>query len=221
MMTDTPPEIHEANQRKLRKFIVSLLIGAVIGGLGSAGVLFLLEASSRESLTASGAIAATVGVMYIIIGIGVGFGALRPALGEQYLNVEDAEELRETRPMLTYSSLAMMLWGAALVVLAFAGHAGPIETSVALAIILPCLAIGSYTAWKSYLCSDELMAALNLEGSAIAFFLTFLTLAGWGMAAHLAVIPGPSPLDLVTSFFVFSLLATFIAIGRRGMLAPK
>ncbi len=221
MMTETQPDKDDATARKLRKLIVSMLLGAVIGVAGSAGIITLLERSSAEGLSVSNTIAATIGAMYVIIAIGVGLGALRPALGERYLNVEDAEELQDARPMLTYSSIAMTLYGAALIALAFAAPDGPLGAALALALAGFSLAAGSWAGWLSYRHSDELMTATNLEGGAIAFMLVFIALAGWGTFAHLGFVSAPSPLDLVSGFYALSLLATFIAVGRRGMLAPK
>ena len=41
------------------------------------------------------------------------------------------------------------------------------------------------------------------------------------MLAHLGYTAAPAPLDLLSLFYVLVLVASFIIIGRRGMLAPR
>ena len=65
------------------------------------------------------------------------------------------------------------------------------------------------------------MLAMNLEAGALSYGLVFVTVGGWAMGAHLGYVAGPEPLDLLTLFYVLVLLATFIVVGRRGMLMPR
>ena len=171
-----------------------------------------------DVLTPSRMIASVVGGLYLMLAIGVGVGAASPALGEKYLNTEDADEIRDQRSSLINSGLAMATWGAALIALASAAPLGPLATELALGFSVVAMAIGSWCAWQSFKASDELMAAVNLEASAITLAMVFLALGGWEIAGHLEIASGPQPLDTLTVFYVLSLLATFIAVGRRGML---
>jgi hypothetical protein len=43
----------------------------------------------------------------------------------------------------------------------------------------------------------------------------------WAAAAHLGFVPAPEPLDWVTGIAAALLLGAVIAVGRRGMLAPR
>jgi hypothetical protein len=203
------------------KLVIQLIIGAFAGMVTSAGVLFWMEGTIDTGLSLSNEIAAVVGALYALIAVGVFIGAMSPALGEKYLNVEDADEIRDQRTMLLFSVVAMATFGGALILLAIAGPGGPISGEAALATAVALIAAGSWCGWKSYKASDELMLAVNVEGSALSFMLIFLVLGGWAAAAHTGVSVAPAPIDLLTLFYVISLLASFIAIGRRGMIVVR
>ena len=126
------------------KLAIQLIIGAFAGMLTSVGVLFWMEGTIETGLSLSNEIAAVVGALYALIAVGVFIGAMSPALGEKYLNVEDADEIRDQRSMLLYSVVAMATFGIALILLAVAGPAGPIsgETALASAVALIAVPLG-------------------------------------------------------------------------------
>jgi hypothetical protein len=66
--------------------------------------------------------------------------------------------------------------------------------------------------------SDELMRAVNLEAGSLSYGLVVLFGGGWAMLAHLGYSAAPVPLDWLTMFYGLVLLASFIAVGRRGMI---
>ena len=66
---------------------------------------------------ASASIAALVAVLYCVIALGILLGTANPGLGARFLNVEDADELREQKRVLMWSGAAMLLWGVALLAL--------------------------------------------------------------------------------------------------------
>ena len=72
-----------------------------------------------------------------------------------------------------------------------------------------------------YRACDELMLAINLEAGALTYGLVLAVVGGWAMLAHLGYLAGPQPLDLLTAFYVLVLIASFVAVGRRGMLAIR
>jgi len=203
------------------KLMIQLIVGAFAGMLTGVVVLFWMEGMIKTGLSLSNAIAAVVGAIYALIAVGVFIGAMSPALGEKYLNVEDAGEIRDQRSMLLYSVVAMATFGGALILLAIAGPEGPISGEAALAMAVALIVVGSWCGWKSYKASDELMLAVNVEGTAISFILMILVLGGWSAAAHTGVTIAPAPIDLLTMFYVISLLASFVAIGRRGMIIVR
>ncbi len=207
--------------RWVKKLLIPALIGGVVGYAAAAGMMTFIDSSAVGGLDKSATIAALVGVVYAVIGLGVGFGTASPAIGARFLNVEDADELREQKKVLTLSGAAMALWGASILALALAAPDGPVPQNVALAVGAGGLVIGTWLSLPAYRASDELMRAISLEASAMSFGLVLLVAGTWAMLAHLGYSAGPAPLDLLSLFYVLMLVASFITVGRRGMLAPR
>lgn len=218
MMTE---EKTTATPRRVKKLLISMLIGGVAGYAASLAALHFIDSEIIGGLGKSASIATLVGVLYVVIGLGVALGTASPKIGARFLNVEDADELREQKKVLTGSGWAMVLWGAGLMALALAAPDGPLPPAAALALGGGGLVIGTVLSIPAYRLSDELMRAINLEGGALSFELTVLIAGGWAMLAHLGYAAGPASLDLLTLFYVVVLLASFIAVGRRGMLMPR
>ncbi|NBB26141.1 hypothetical protein GVM20_13490 [Porphyrobacter sp. SLTP] len=207
--------------RWVRKLLIPALIGAVAGFAASAGMMEFIDSSAVGGLDMSATVAALVGMVYVVIGFGVAFGSASPQVGAKFLNVEDADELREQKKVLGLSGVAMLMWGAALVALALAAPDGPVPQGVALAVGLTGLVIGTVLSIQVYRASDELMLAVNLEGGALSYGLVFVVVGGWAMLAHLGYTAAPAPLDLLSLFYVLVLVASFVAVGRRGMLTIR
>lgn len=205
----------------LRKLVVPALIGGVAGFAASFAMMRFIDSDTVGGLGASESIAALVGVLYCVIAVGVLIGTVNPRLGARFLNVEDADELREQHRMLIYSGAAMALSGTALLALALAAPGGPVPQSVALVVGAGGLLIGSTLSVLVYRVSDELMLAVNLEAGALTFGLVLVVVGMWAMLAHLNYVVGPQPLDLLTLLHVLVLIGSFIAIGRRGMLTVR
>ncbi|MCM0000796.1 MAG: hypothetical protein NBV68_15565 [Erythrobacter sp.] len=223
MMTEekSPATPRPETPKWVRKILFPALAGGVVGYGAAAAALHLIGLEPVGGLGKSPTIATLVGVLYIVIGLAVGLGTLSPRVGARFLNVEDADELRELKKVLTSSGSAMVLWGVGLIGLALAAPDGPVPQAAALALGAGGLVIGTLLAIPSYRLSDELMRAVNLEAGAISYGLMLLFAGGWAMLAHLRYVAAPAPLDLLTLFYVVVLLASFIATGRRGMLTPR
>ena len=205
----------------MQKWGVPLGVGATAGFVSSFVALQFIDSDSIGGLSTSSEIALLVALIYMITAVAVLVGMASPSLGEKFLNVEDADELREQRSVLLYSGIAMTLWALALGALAFAGPEGIIENTPALTGAGLAMLAGLWFAWKSYTLSDELMNAVNMEATAISYFMTFAVLGTWALLAHTEIMSGPAPLDMLTTFYVVALAATFIAAGRRGMLNQR
>lgn len=210
---------------KWRKALLQLAGGVVFGGIVGFGVGNLsgdyIKANGLNDLPLSVEIAGMVAITYIIVALILLAGSMNPKLGAKLLNVEDEDEVHELRSKLSDSGFAMVLWGAALLALALAAPIGPLASRVALVIAVAGLVTGTLFAWRTYRAADELMSALNLEAGALTYGLVLVVLGGWGMLAHLGFVTGPDPLDLLTACYVLVMVATFIAMGRRGMLMPR
>lgn len=217
MIEDKSP----STPRWVRKLLIPALIGGVAGYAGAAAMMSFIDSSAVGGLDESATVAALVGLVYALIGLGVAFGALSPAIGARFLNVEDADELREQKKVLTLSGAAMALWGVSLLALALAAPDGPVPQGLALAVGAGGLAIGSWLSLPAYRASHELMRAISLEAGALGYGLVLMVVGIWAMLAHLGYTAAPAPLDLLSLFYVLVLVASFIVVGRRGMLAPR
>ena len=205
----------------LRKMVIPALIGALAGFATTFAMMRFIDSPAVGGLGSSAATAVLVGVLYCVIAAGILVGAAVPRLGARFLNVEDADELREQQRVLALSGAAMVLWGAALLALALVAPEGPVPQTLALVIGVGGLVIGSGLSVLVYRASDELMLAVNLEAGALTYWLVLLVVGMWATLAHLGYVAGPAPLDLLTLFYVLVLIASFIATGRRGMLTIK
>lgn len=218
MMTQ---EKSPATPRWVKKLLIPALIGAAAGYAAATAMMHYIDSPAIGGLGESATVAALTALVYIVVGLGVAFGAASPKVGARFLNVEDADELREQKKVLTLSGAAMTLWGASLLALALAAPDGPVPQGLALAIGLGGLVVGSWLSLVVYRASDELMRAVNLEAGALTYGLVLLVAGGWAMLAHLGYAAAPQPLDLLSLFYALVLVASFIVIGRRGMLMPR
>ena len=211
---------NETSPRKsaFRKLALPLGVGAFAGFVSVLAIEHLLDGALFEGLSVAAEVAVLVGAFYALMGVGVGLGTLRPAVGHKLLNVEDEEELLEQRTMLLQSCLAATLWGVALIVLALGGQGGPVAAIPALVVALVAMAAGSWFAWASYKAADELMMAVNSESTMVAYLMTVAAVGGWAMAAHVGVATALEPIAIVTALYAIGILSTFVAAGRRGML---
>ncbi|APE27038.1 hypothetical protein [Aurantiacibacter gangjinensis] len=209
------------NKRRTKKTIFSVGLGGLIGFIGAMGALRLADSGVLGSLGASEEIALLVAMLYALTGASVLFGLVAPNAGARFLNVEDADELREQKPMLLGSGIGMLALGGLLVMAALGGEGGvsaPATTLMACAVLLVVAAITSIRSWRL---QDELMRAVGSETAGLAFYIVVLAGGTWSLLAHLGYAAGPAPLDWLTMFWAFLLLAAFIVVGRRGMMKMR
>jgi hypothetical protein len=218
MMIEDKPA---ATPRWFRKLLVPGAIGGIAGFAASAAMMRFIDSEAVGGLSESATIASLVGMLYAVIGLGIAIGVANPRLGSRFLNVEDAEELHEQKRMLGLSGISMLLWGGSLIALALAAPDGPLPSVAALVIGGCGLLGGSLLSVLVHRACDELMRAVNLEAGALSYTLALLVVGLWAIAAHLGYVTAPAPLDLLTLFYGLVLLASFVVVGRRGMLAPR
>lgn len=213
--------IGDKSKSKTGKLILSLGLGAVAGFFGAMGFMRLIESGALGEFTVSQEIAGLVGLIYILTTLAVIVGLISPGLGARFLNVEDADELREQRLMLGWSAMGMIAMGVALVLAAIGAPGGPIAPPVTLVAVVVLVAIGWFAGLRQRRHTDELMTSVSKEATSIAFYLTFLLGGGWALLAHLDYTAAPQPLDWLTMFAGFLLIACFVAAGKRGMLTQR
>lgn len=206
---------------KWRKVVLSGALGAIVGAGAMSGLFAFLDSEAMDIVGVSEIAAAGVGLIYALIGFCVGIGLINPNLGFRYLNMEDADELRQQRLGLAYSSVGIIAMGVALILLAVSGPDGAVPAPIALAIAVVLFVAIIPLARMQYRHMDELMRSLSTETGNLAYYLVLVVGGGWAALAHLEFAPAPAPLDWLTMFFGLALFASFVAIGRRGMLEPR
>ncbi|HEX9954356.1 MAG TPA: hypothetical protein VGB48_03965 [Allosphingosinicella sp.] len=200
---------------------LKLLIGAVAGAASTILFMEMVGKSRLESGDPGVGIAIIAGLIYFVMGAGVGFGALAPRGGAVFLNVEDAEELREQRASLGPSAISCILIGAFLLLLALA----PVEKGGNLTLWAiaagACLAGGVAIGVATRRRADELMRQVRLEASALTLNLALVGLSAWALLAHLGFINWVTPVGLVAGLALLHLAAIFWTAARKGMMKPR
>ena len=151
-----------------------LVIGGVAGFVGAYGLLTMLDGSLVGGLEPSREIALMVALIYLLTGAGVLVGVIRPSLGGQFLDVEDADELREQRAMIGYSGAGMMALAGALAVAALAGSGGPIPSLIAVLAFTTLIGLACVTTAYQVRHMDELMLDVSRRSTGAAFYLLFI-----------------------------------------------
>ncbi|MFZ9395170.1 MAG: hypothetical protein ACO25F_03795 [Erythrobacter sp.] len=219
MMVETPRDADAA--RKRSKTVLSLLGGGAVGFFGASGLVLAIEAGWLGVVGPSAAIALLVALVYAIIALSVALGTGSPEFGARFLNVEDAEELREERRSLLASAGGMLALAAILAVLALGDAAGPIAPPWAAGLVAGLGVVASWLSLRSFRLADELMRSLTRETAELAYYLCFVLIGGWAVLAHLGFAPLPAMLDILSLMWAIGLLAAFWAAGRRGMLHTR
>ncbi|QZH75480.1 MAG: hypothetical protein JY451_02355 [Erythrobacter sp.] len=221
-MTEMQTDTAQADRnRRWKKAALALGLGAIAGFAGATLILQFFDSGALPAVGASVEIAALVGLIYMLTAAAVAVGVISPKSGAKFLNVEDAEELQEQRGILLYSGIGMATAGLALVAVALGGVAGVIDPAMALTVYIALSVMTCWISLKSWKLQDELMRAAGSETAAFAYYLVLGIGGTWAVLAHLGFVTAPQPLDWLTLFWGLTLLAAFIAAGRRGMLAMR
>lgn len=204
--------------QKGRKLVFQLVSGGIVGGLAGYFGLGLLD---EKNMAADQMILSGVGLVYLLMGLIVGVGLIAPKLGSNILNVEDAEEIRDQRRILTGSTICMVSLGVALMALPMAGQGGSISPLAGFGGLLAALAlliVISIRDWKYY---DEMLLQLSRDAGNLAFCGIGSVLLIWSAAASLGLATAPAPTALVALISGGFLLAIFVASARKGLLHPR
>ena len=201
-----------------------MLAGAVTGAAVTAGVLYLLDGRGLDPLDAGQMLAIIAGIVYGLVGIIVGIGALYPDKAWKLLNVQDAQELRDERRRLGPSAIALVLIGTFFLSLASArgsGTDGLIGNQAAIVIALASLlGIVALSLWANDR-NDEFTRLISIEASAMTLQVALVLLGGWAALAHLGFVDWIGPLALIAAFAMLQLVIIFAICGKRGLLVPR
>ncbi|HEX6410399.1 MAG TPA: hypothetical protein VFZ88_07385 [Sphingomicrobium sp.] len=206
-----------------KKLIVQTLSGAAFGAAGT--FLFLQYGGKVADFEDPARLAAAAtGIIYVLMGLFVGIGALVPGAGAKFLNVEDADEILAERKSIGPGAIGALLIGLLLMALALTsggGQPGALSPDTALAIAAACLAGMIAVGWWVRGKVDELNRQMGIESSAIAMNASLLLFGGWAALAHVGYVQWIPPLGLLAGLALLELGAIFWVVGKRGMLVPR
>ena len=207
-----------AQAGKTKKLVLQMIGGGIAGG---ASVIALNHFLSFETLGADNMILAVVGLIYVLTGMIVLIGSAVPKMGAQMLNVSDEEDLLEQRHILLSSSLMILAFGAAQIILVLSGDGKMFPAWAGAGAMLLSMLFGSVIWIRDRHRYDEMMMKLSLDASFICFCGLWLVLVPWGCLAMTGLAPSPTGAAIVALFSGGYLLASVVAAGRVGLLAPK
>ena len=206
-----------------KKLIVLTVSGAAFGAAGT--FLFLQYGGKVADFEDPARLAAAAtGIIYVLMGLFVGIGALVPGAGAKFLNVEDADEILAERKSIGPGAIGALLIGLLLMALALTsggGQPGALSPDTALAIAAACLAGMIAVGWWVRGKVDELNRQMGIESSAIAMNASLLLFGGWAALAHVGYVQWIPPLGLLAGLALLELGAIFWVVGKRGMLVPR
>lgn len=212
-----------AVENKIPKLLFQLLSGAVVGA-ASIFALLQLGHGVADFNDPSRLAAAAIGVVFLLMGVFVGLGAIVPGIGARFLNVEDADELVEERKSIGPGAITCALTGIVILALSFAPGgvaAGAYTREATLAVVgiaLAALVLVSVTTKRGM---GELNRQLGVEASATAMNVSIVAFFAWAALAHLGYVEWMQPLGLVAALAWIQLGSVFWAVGKRGMLMPR
>jgi hypothetical protein len=198
---------------------VAFILGANLAVAGPITILFraLTGADPFHPGGTSAGLAALVGWLH------VSFGATAAAMRATARFLDDAEEaddLRREGRALLLGAVALVAAGVSLIVLSLAGQARPIAPGTGAITALSLTALALIVAALRWRGLDELNRAVARDAGCLAF--TWLSLGGgtWALLAHLGLTGAPAPLDWLTMLGGSSVLASLVALARKGGFQP-
>jgi hypothetical protein len=151
----------------------------------------------------------------------VGLGTLAPRTGARFLNVENADELRDEGPTLGLGAIACVITGVFFLTLATippGGEGGLLSREIAALVASVCLLVlVIMTPWVNRR-TDELTRQVSKEASAFCMSAALILFGGWAALAHLGLATWITPLAFVAGLALLQLFAIFWIAAKRGML---
>ena len=209
-------------QPNWKKFFLQMLVGAVVGGASTMAIL--LAWGDLDSSDPAQLVAIVTGMIYLLMGLMVGFGTIAPVTGARILNVEDVEDLRDQRTILGLSAAACVMIGLLFLVLAAVpagGTGGLFNREVAAILAGVCLVALIVLTRLTNRRVDELTRHVSMEASSLAMQSSFIIFGGWAALAHFGFVQWIGPLALVSGLALLQLLAIFWVSGKRGLMVPS
>lgn len=203
-------------KKPLAKTIRGALLGGIVGG-GSMAVLLPLLEGDLEKLPGDVVVAIGVAAVCMLMALFVGLGTAVPTIGEKWLNVDDADELREERRQLVGASIMMAAMSAALFALIF-NALGRLGSMPAALVVVAAVAIVTWMHFATRNAVDEMARSLSREGSALGGGLIFCLFGGWAILTQFGWAAMFTPLGFVAGSVALYLAAVFWLVARRGLM---
>ena len=207
-----------AQAGKTKKMVLQMIGGGIAGGTGMIALNHFL---SLNTLGTDRLILAAIGFIYVMTGLIVLVGSLVPKMGAKMLNVSDEEDLLEQREILLGSSLMLLTFGVAQIILVLSGDGKMFPAWAGAGAMLLSMLFGSAIWIRDRHRYDEMMMKMSLDASFICLCGLWLVLVPWGCLAMTGLSPAPSATAIVALFSGGYLLSSVVAAGRVGLLAPK
>ena len=204
------------------QILTRLISGAVFGGAATMAFLALSGELGVDFSDPATMLAVMAGLSYGLIGLLVAVGAAAPRSGARFLNVEDADEIREERRNLGPAAAACILAGLFLLILALApGIAASAGRQTLALLAMGCLAAMVAISLATRGRADELARQISIEASAFTLHVAFVVLGVWATFAHLGYVGWTSPLGLIAGLALLELAAIFWFSAKKGLMTPR
>lgn len=206
-------------QPNWKKLFLQMLVGAVVGVVATVALLLVWDLPEPSTQM----FAFVTGLIYALMGLMVGIGAIAPVAGARILNVEDVEDLRDQRMILALSAAACVVIGLLFLILAAVpagGVDGPVSRETAVVAVGVCLVALIVLTRLTNRRVDELTRHVSIEASSLAMQASFVIFGGWAALAHFGFVQWAGPLVVVAGLALLQLVAIFWVSGKRGLIVP-
>ncbi len=220
-MIQSSPVPSPVHRFKRAKFWKQVAIGAIVGGVSMGLALASIDGLKGATLTPDEAVALGAGVIYSIIGLFVGLGALFPKAGSELLNVEDEEEIRDQRHIFGWGAVAMLLSGLSMLGLVLGSPGFEfLGRAVAAALVAACVAGIACVGYITRNDSDEFGKRLSRDSGQVTLVLTAALFGGWAVLSHLGYVPMFTALGFLGGGLLIYLVAIFFVVAKAGLIRP-
>jgi len=193
------------------------VFGALVGMLIAKSGLEI-DTGMVRTLGQSGMIAFGIGALYMLTGAFLLIAVVAPIFGQNILTGPDAQDLEDARALYALQAIAALCMGGALIVLTLSGPGLWLTRTVGGVGFLALLVAGVGLWIRSFPMMDELVRAATMDSAVWTYGFLLAIGGGWAAMAHLEIVTGPTMLDWLSMFWGFSLIASYIAAARRGMM---
>jgi len=194
-------------------FLAACTVGGYFLGKSLANAAFRFP----EWLGTASVIAIAISCFYALIGIISLLGTLSPRTGVNMEMYEDEVEWQDERPLIGWSAVGLMAFGAILPLMLLVEPFDRISSTSAIMLGGLLVIVSGYATWRVWAQMDELWRDLSKNAGNIGFYMVLLVGGAWAFLAHLGVVAPLSPLGWANLIFSSTLLGTVAASRWQGL----